>query len=185
MPVLDRHFIPGLNRCCISACGFLINRDYARWFNISGICHRRAGTAFLALGWYLAALVVILLNRLLEVWTVRWRGAEGLPTRAAFLNFSRFSFLRAGTFWVYPRRTQQNALAGGWLLFAFIGTGSSFSLLLRWRRNIRLIIPVMRKIVLLSGRVNRRHRNDLTVCLGCLFPAWFAWFAWIFGALCG
>ncbi len=77
------------------------------------------------------------------VWTVRWRGAEGLPTRAAFRYFSRFSFLRAGAFWVYPRRPEQNALAGGWLLFAFIGTGTVFSLLLRWRRNIRLIILVM------------------------------------------
>ncbi|CSQ08893.1 cytochrome oxidase [Shigella sonnei] len=40
---------------------------------------------FLALGWYLAALVVILLNRLLD--GLRWRGAESLPTRAAFLIF--------------------------------------------------------------------------------------------------
>ncbi len=184
MPVLDRHLIPGLNRCCINACGFLINRAYARWFNISGICHRRAGSAVSALGWYLAALVVILLNRLLDVWTVRWRGAESLPTRAAFLIFSRFSLLRAGAVWLYSCCTGQNALAGGWLLFAFIGTGSSFSPLLHWQQNIRLITPVMHIVVLLSGGINRRHRNDLTVCAGCLFPAWFAWFAWIFGALC-
>ncbi len=78
------------------------------------------------------------------VWTVRWRGAEGLPTRAAFSIFLSIFFLRAGAFWVYPRRTGAKRPAGGWLLFAFIGTGSSFLALLRWRRNIRLIIPVMR-----------------------------------------
>lgn len=60
---------------------------------------------FLALGWYLAALIVILLNRLLDGLTVRWRGAEGLPTRAAFSIFLSIFFLRAGAFWVYPRRT--------------------------------------------------------------------------------
>lgn len=33
-----------------------------------------------------------------------------------------------------------NALAGGWLLFAFIGTGSSFLALPRWRLSIKSII---------------------------------------------
>lgn len=61
------------------------------------------------------------------VWTVRWRGAEGLPTRAAFSIFlSIFFFYALVPFGFILAAPEQNALAGGWLLFAFIGTGSSF-----------------------------------------------------------
>ena len=61
------------------------------------------------------------------VWTLRWRGAEGLPTRAAFSIFLSIFFLRAGAFkFILTPHRSKNALVGGWLLFAFIGTGSSF-----------------------------------------------------------
>lgn len=99
---------------------------------------------FLALGWYLAALVAILLNRLLDGLDGALARRRGLTDAGGFRYFSRFSFLRAGAFGFILAAPEQNALAGGWLLFAFIGTGSSFLALLRWRRNIRLIIPVMR-----------------------------------------
>ncbi len=94
--------------------------------NISGICHRRAGTAVSGAGLYLTALIVILLNRLLDGLDGAWRGAEDLPTRAAFSIFLSISLLRAGAVWFYSRRTRTKRAAGGWLLFAFIGTGSSF-----------------------------------------------------------
>lgn len=100
---------------------------------------------FLALGWYLAALIVILLNRLLDGLTVRWRGAEGLPTRAAFSIFlSIFFFTR----WCLlglssPHRSKTPWQAAGCCL-RLSAREAVFSLLLRWRRNIRLIIPVMR-----------------------------------------
>ena len=93
---------------------------------------------FLALGWYLAALVVILLNRL------RWRGAEGLPTRAAFLIFlSIFFFTR----WCLlglssPHRSKTPWQAAGCCL-RLSARAAVFSLLLHWQQNIRLITPVM------------------------------------------
>ncbi len=83
---------------------------------------------FLALGWYLAALIVILLNRLLDGLDGALARRRGLTDAGGFLDISLdFLFLRDGAFWVYPSpHRSKNALAGGWLLFAFIGTGSSF-----------------------------------------------------------
>lgn len=119
------------------------------------------------------------------VWTVRWRGAEGLPTRAAFLIFLSIFFLRAGTFWVYPRRTAANALAGGWLLFAFIGTGSSFLAFAALAAKHQIDNPgYAHKSFYYLGGLTEGTETILLFVLGCLFPAWFAWFAWIFGALC-
>ena len=86
---------------------------------------------FLALGWYL-------------VWTVRWRGAEGLPTRAAFLIFlSIFFFTR----WYLlglssPHRSKMRWQAAGCCLRLSV-RAAVFSPLLHWQQNIRLITPVM------------------------------------------
>lgn len=105
------------------------------------------------------------------VWTVRWRGAEGLPTRAAFLIFlSIFFFTR----WYLlglssPHRSKTPWQAAGCCL-RLSARVAVFSLLLRWRRNIRLIIPVMRINRFIIWGINRRHRNDLTVCAGMFIP---------------
>ncbi len=82
---------------------------------------------FLALGWYLAALVVILLNRLLDGLDGALARRRGLTDAGGFLIFlSIFFFTRWYLLGLSFAAPQQNALAGGWLLFAFIGTGSSF-----------------------------------------------------------
>ncbi|STM50955.1 cytochrome oxidase [Escherichia coli] len=106
------------------------------------------------------------------VWTVRWRGAESLPTRAAFLIFlSIFSFYALVPFGFILAAPEQNALAGGWLLFAFIGTGSSFLAFAALAAKHQIDNPgYAHKSFLLSGGINRRHRNDLTVCAGMFIP---------------
>ena len=100
------------------------------------------------------------------VWTVRWRGAEGLPTRAAFSIFlSDFLFYALVPFGFILAAPEQNALVGGWLLFAFIGTGSSFLAFAALAAKHQIDNPgYAHKIVLLSGRVNRRQRDDFAVC---------------------
>ncbi len=98
---------------------------------------------FLALGWYLAALVVILLNRLLDGLDGALARRRGLTDAGGFLDISLdFLFYALVPFGFILAAPQQNALAGGWLRLA--AQAAVFSLLLRWRRNIRLIIPVMR-----------------------------------------
>ena len=120
------------------------------------------------------------------VWTVRWRGAEGLPTRAAFLIFlSIFFFYALVPFGFILAAPQQNALAGGWLLFAFIGTGSSFLAFAALAAKHQIDNPgYAHKSFYYLGGLTEGTETILLFVLGCLFPAWFAWFAWIFGALC-
>ncbi len=82
---------------------------------------------FLALGWYLAALIVILLNRLLDGLDGALARRRGLTDAGGFLDISLdFLFYALVPFGFILAAPEQNALAGGWLLFAFIGTGSSF-----------------------------------------------------------
>ena len=74
---------------------------------------------------------------------------------------------------------------GGWLLFAFIGTGSSFLAFAALAAKHQIDNPgYAHKSFYYLGGLTEGTETILLFVLGCLFPAWFAWFAWIFGALC-
>ncbi len=110
---------------------------------------------FLALGWYGAALAAILLNRLLD-------GLDGALARRRGLTD-----------------------AGGWLLFAFIGTGSSFLAFAALAARHQIANPgYAHKSLYYLGGLTEGTETILLFVLGCLFPAHFAWLAWLFGALC-
>ena len=82
---------------------------------------------FLALGWYSAALVAILLNRLLDGLDGALARRRGLSDAGGFLDIALdFLFYALVPFGFILADPLNNALAGAWLLFAFIGTGSSF-----------------------------------------------------------
>ena len=114
---------------------------------------------FLALGWYLAALVVILLNRLLDGLDGALARRRELTDAGGFLDIS--------------------------LDFLFIGTGSSFLAFAALAAKHQIDNPgYAHKSFYYLGGLTEGTETILLFVLGCLFPAWFAWFAWIFGALC-
>lgn len=97
---------------------------------------------FLALGWYGAALAAILLNRLLDGLDGALARRRGLTDAGGFLDIALdFLFYALVPFGFILADPLNNALAGGWLLFAFIGTGSSFLALPPWRPGTRSPIP--------------------------------------------
>ena len=82
---------------------------------------------FLALGWYPAALVAIVLNRLLDGLDGALARRRGLTDAGGFLDIALdFLFYALVPFGFALAAPAENALAAAWLLFAFIGTGSSF-----------------------------------------------------------
>ena len=99
---------------------------------------------FLALGWYLAALVVILLNRLLDGLDGALARRRGLTDAGGFLDISLdFLFYALVPFGFILAAPEQNALAGGCCCLRLSARAAVFSPLLHWQQNIRLITPVM------------------------------------------
>lgn len=126
---------------------------------------------FLALGWYLAALVVILLNRLLDGLDGALARRRELTDAGGFLDISLdFLFYALVPFGFILAAPEQNALAGGWLLFAFIGTGSSFLAFAALAAKHQIDNPGYAHKSFYYLGINRRHRNDLTVCAGMFIP---------------
>ena len=132
---------------------------------------------FLALGWYMAALVAIVLNRLFDGLDGALARRRGLTDAGGFLDISLdFLFYALVPFGFILAAPAQNALAGGWLLFAFIGTGSSF---------LAFAALAAKHQIDNTGYAHKSfyYLGGLFV-LGCLFPEYFAVMAWVFGALC-
>ena len=141
---------------------------------------------FLALGWYGAALAAILLNRLLDGLDGALARRRGLTDAGGFLDIALdFLFYALVPFGFILADPLNNALAGGWLLFAFIGTGSSFLAFAALAARHQIANPgYAHKSLYYLGGLTEGTETILLFVLGCLFPAHFAWLAWLFGALC-
>ena len=185
--MLDRHLHPRL-KPLLHRCAGVLDRPGVSpdGLTLVGFGLGVLALPFLALGWYLAALVAIVLNRLLDGLDGALARRRGLTDAGGFLDIALdFLFYALVPFGFILADPQQNALAGSWLLFAFIGTGSSFLAFAALAAKHQIDNPgyAHKSFYYLGGLTEGTETIALFV-LSCLFPAWFAWLAWIFGALC-
>ncbi|MDU1027269.1 MAG: CDP-alcohol phosphatidyltransferase family protein [Leclercia adecarboxylata] len=141
---------------------------------------------FLALGWYPAALAAIVLNRLLDGLDGALARRRGLTDAGGFLDIALdFLFYALVPFGFALAAPAENALAAAWLLFAFIGTGSSFLAFAALAAKHNIDNPgYAHKSFYYLGGLTEGTETILLFVLCCLFPAHFEWLAWVFGALC-
>ncbi len=141
---------------------------------------------FLALSWYGAALAAIVLNRLFDGLDGALARRRGLSDAGGFLDIALdFLFYALVPFGFILADPGQNALAGAWLLFAFIGTGSSFLAFAAVAQKHQLDNPgYAHKSFYYLGGLTEGTETILLFVLSCLFPGAFVWLAGIFGALC-
>jgi len=185
--MLDRHvhprIKPGLNRLVERLDKPTITAD---GLTLVGFAIGVLALPFLALGWYLAALVAIVLNRLLDGLDGALARRRGITDAGGFLDIALdFLFYALVPFGFALAAPSENALAAAWLLFAFIGTGSSFLAFAALAAKHDIDNPgYAHKSFYYLGGVTEGTETILLCALCCLFPMHFALFAWIFGALC-
>ncbi|GHE20049.1 CDP-alcohol phosphatidyltransferase family protein [Halomonas urumqiensis] len=141
----------------------------------------------LAMEWYLAALVVILLNRLGD-------GLDGNLARHTGTQSDAGGFLDIGLDFVFYAAVvlgfaladpEANALAAAWLLFAFIGTGTSFLAFAIMATRHGLTRPAFqRKAFYYLHGLTEGTETILAFVAFCLWPAHFVWLAGVFAAAC-
>ncbi|CBG88064.1 CDP-alcohol phosphatidyltransferase family protein [Citrobacter rodentium] len=185
--MLDRHLHPRLKPLLHRCAGLLDRPGFSPdGITLTGFAIGVLALPFLALEWYPAALVAIVLNRVLDGLDGALARRRGLSDAGGFLDISLdFLFYALVPFGFILADPQQNALAGGWLLFAFIGTGSSFLAFaaLAAKHNIANPGYAHKSFYYLGGLTEGAETIFLFV-LACLLPHYFAPMAWIFGALC-
>jgi phosphatidylglycerophosphate synthase len=135
---------------------------------------------------YYVALFCIVLNRFLD-------GLDGAVARQShvsdlggFLDIvGDFIFYSAVPFGFALARPEDNALASAFLIFSFIGTGSSFLsyAIVAAKRGLTTQIQGRKSFYYLGG-LTEGTETIVFFILCCFFPDYFAVLAWGFGALC-
>jgi phosphatidylglycerophosphate synthase len=174
-PPLDRLSVPlvarGLSANAITVAGFAL-----------GLC---AAVAIAGRAWLLG-LTLLLLNRLcdgLDGAVARQRGVTDL---GGFLDIVLdFLIYAAVPFAFALADPAANALPGAFLIFSFMGTGSSFLAyaIMAAKRGIATELRGRKSLYYLGG-LTEGTETIVAFVLACLWPAWFPLIAWTFGTLC-
>ena len=76
------------------------------------------------------------------------------------------------------------ALAAAFLLFSFVGTGSSFLAFSIFFAASSFGEPGFEKSIYYLQGLTEGFETTVVLLLMCLIPEWFEWLAWGFGVLC-
>ena len=158
----------------------------ANALTLSGFGIGLVAVPLLAIEAYLPALGCILLNRIADDLDGPLARARGKASDlGGFLDIvCDFIFYSAVIFGFALGKPEQ-ALAAAFLIFSFIGTGSSFLAyaIVAAKRGITTDLRGRKSLYYLGGLTEGTETVVLLVVI-CLFPDWFAWIAWGFGTAC-
>jgi phosphatidylglycerophosphate synthase len=161
----------GVSANAVTVTGFVIGLGA-----LAAIAHQRYG---LGLG-------LLLLNRLFDGLDGALARRRGLSDLGGFLDIVLDFIIYAGVPFAFALADPAaNALPAAFLIFSFVGTGSSFLAfaIMAARRGLTTELRGRKSLYYLGG-LTEGTETILAFVLACLWPAWFPWIAWVFGALC-
>ena len=140
----------------------------------------------LALEQYWLALMLILINRICDGLDGALARIQGITDAGGFLDISLdFLFYSLIPFGFVVANPEQNAVAGAFLIFSFIGTGTSFLAfaVMAGKRGIENPVYKHKSLYYMSGLTEGTETIGCFILL-CLMPAHFATIAIVFGIAC-
>lgn len=135
---------------------------------------------------YLTGLGLILFNRLLDGLDGALARRQGATDLGGFLDIVLDFIFYAGVPFAFALADPEaNGLAAAFLVFSFVGTGSSFLAyaIMAAKRGVSTELRGSKSIYYLGG-LTEGTETIAAFVLCCLFPAFFPVIAWAFGALC-
>ncbi|GAB5389649.1 MAG: CDP-alcohol phosphatidyltransferase family protein [Alphaproteobacteria bacterium] len=139
----------------------------------------------LAFQLYWVALALLLLNRIFD-------GLDGAVARhlgstdfGGYLDITLDFFFYSGFVFAFAIGHPDQALVAAFLIFSFIGSGSSFLAYAIVAAKLGLSTDARgKKSFYYAGGLAEGTETIVSFVLICLFPAWFFWIAVIFGSMC-
>ncbi|MDE1231383.1 CDP-alcohol phosphatidyltransferase family protein [Vibrio aestuarianus] len=135
---------------------------------------------------YLWALLFIVLNRICDGLDGALARMQGITDSGGFLDISLdFLFYSLIPFGFVLANPEQNAVAGAFLIFSFIGTGSSFLAfaVMAGKRGIENPMYKHKSLYYMSGLTEGTETIACFIAF-CLLPSHFSMLAYLFGAAC-
>lgn len=159
-----------------------VGADQVTWF---GFAIGLASMGAIAAGWHGAGLVLLLINRLCDGLDGALARASAPTDRGAYLDIVLDFLFYAGFVFAFAVAQPQDALAAAFLIFSFVGTGTSFLAfaILATQKGWAQDNGARKGFAHLGG-LTEGSETVLVFAAMLLWPAAFSTLAWIFGVLC-
>jgi phosphatidylglycerophosphate synthase len=147
-----------------------------------GLC----ALAAIALQAYLLGLGLLLVNRLCDGLDGALARRLGLSDLGGFLDIVLDFIVYSGVPLAFALADPaRNGLAAAFLIFSFVGTGTSFLAfaIMAAKRGLATELRGRKSLYYLGG-LTEGTETIATFVLACLLPGWFPVIAWVFGGLC-
>lgn len=134
---------------------------------------------------YMAALTAIIINRLADGLDGAIARDQGITDAGGYLDIVLDFIFYSAVIFGFCLALPDQALYGAFLIFSFVGTGSSFLALSIFaaKRSLTTTLRGTKSIYYIGG-LTEGFETIATLVLMCLFPSWFWLIASIFGTLC-
>jgi len=141
--------------------------------------------AALALREYPLALALIAANRVADGLDGALARRLGPTDLGGYLDIALDFIFYAGVPFFFAVGRPEFALPAAFLVFSFVGTGSSFLAFAAVAARLGITTDGRgKKAIYYLGGLTEGAETIALFVLVCLFPDAFAWFAWVFGGLC-
>jgi phosphatidylglycerophosphate synthase len=147
-----------------------------------GLC----AMAAIALQAYLLGLGLLLVNRLCDGLDGALARRLGLSDLGGFLDIVLDFIVYSGVPLAFALADPaRNGLAAAFLIFSFVGTGTSFLAfaIMAAKRGLATELRGRKSLYYLGG-LTEGTETIAAFVLACLLPGWFPVIAWVFGGLC-
>ena len=181
-PMMRRLVDPPLNAVGKRLAGAGIHANAVTW---AGFAFGVAAMVALAFQHYWLALALIAANRVADGLDGAVARHVGVTDLGGYLDIVLDFLVYSGVVFGFAIGRPDQALAAAFLIFSFVGTGSSFLAYatMAAKREISTDLRGRKSLFYIGGLTEGTETIALFVAI-CLLPQWFAWLAYGFGALC-
>jgi phosphatidylglycerophosphate synthase len=152
---------------------------------VGGFALGVAAIVAIAAGWYFAGLILLLANRVADGVDGTLARRVGLTDLGGYLDIVLDFIVYAGAGFAFALADDSNALAAAFLIFSFMGTGSSFLAFAIFAAKRKLDgEPATAKGFYYLGGITEGTETILFFVVVLLSPDAFPAAAYIYGALC-
>ena len=157
----------------------------ANQITIAGFLLGLTAIPLLALHYFIPALIMIVINRFADGLDGAIARDRGITDFGGYLDIVLDFIFYSAVIFGFCLALPNQAVFGAFLIFSFIGTGSSFLALSIFaaKRKISTTVRGTKSIYYLGG-LTEGAETILVFSLMCLLPQWFWLIASIFGILC-
>ncbi|MRG71853.1 CDP-alcohol phosphatidyltransferase family protein [Alphaproteobacteria bacterium HT1-32] len=184
--MLDARIRPYIDRPLALAAEILVARKIsANTVTLAGFFIGLAAVPAIAAGAYPLALTLILINRLSDGLDGAVARLTGKTDLGGYLDIVCDFIFYSAIIFGFALASPGNSLSAAFLIFSFMGTGSSFLTfaIMAEKRGITTDIRGSKSLYYLGGLTEGTETIALFVAI-CLWPEYFPVLAWAFGALC-